>query len=152
MLESTVTGAIVGGLFRLAPELLRYVDRHLDRRHERAMQEIALAFEEKRPNGAKYAELAMTGAETVATLDALKEAWRQQFNTGDKALDKVSILVRPGVTYALVALYLVAKVVMLGAALSAGAGLDKAYTPDDLAFLSGITTFWFLGRPLERRQ
>lgn len=151
MIESTVIGALVGGLFRLAPELLKYLDRHLERLHELAMQQVMLQFEEKRPDGYKYAEMALTGAEVSATIDAIREAQKEQFNTGNKKLDAVSILVRPAVTYVLVALYVVVKIVMLGAAVASGAPLAGAYTADDLAFLSGITVFWFMGRPLEKR-
>jgi hypothetical protein len=151
VIESTTIGLVAGGLFRLAPEFMRYVDRHLDRRHEEAMQRVALEFATKVPGGSKAAELAMSGPETVATLDALKEAWRQQFSTGDRKLDRVSILVRPSVTYAVVGLYVLVKLCMLMAACFGPLAFKDVYTDADVTFLSGITTFWFLGRPIEKK-
>lgn len=141
MWESSILGAIVGAVSRLAPELLRYIDRHLDRRHELAMQEVMLKFEALRPDGYKSAELAMDGAQTAAMLDALKTSWRDQFKTGRPWLDAVSILVRPGVTYALTLLYI--GVVLFG---------SRTYGESDLALYSGVLTYWLLGRPLEKRQ
>ena len=140
MLDSTMVGAIVGALSRLAPELLRYLDRHLDRRHELAMQDKAIEFEKVRPAGAKFAEMAMTGVETATTLDALKESWKQQFKTGNKWLDGFSVLVRPGVTYALTILYIGA--VLFGI---------RTYGTDDLALYSGVLAYWLIGRPMEKR-
>ena len=152
MFESTVIGAIVGAVSRLAPEVMRYLDRHLDRRHELAMQEIMLRFEEKRPDGYKYAELAASGQDTVAMLDALKSSWADQFKTGRAWLDAISILVRPGVTYALAILYITVKLAMLVAAWSGSMEWAAAYGDADLSFMSGIMSFWFLDRQMSKQR
>lgn len=140
MFESTVIGAIVGAVSRLAPEVMRYLDKHLERRHELAMQEVMLKFEERRPDGYKYAELAAGGQETVALVDALKQSWRDQFKTGRPWLDAFSILVRPIVTYGLVGLYMM--VLAFGA---------RPYGESDIAMLSGILSYWFLSRAIEKQ-
>ena len=41
----TLLGGVLGGLFRLTPELLKWLDRTGERRHELAMQDKALEFE-----------------------------------------------------------------------------------------------------------
>jgi len=41
----TLLGGLLGGVFRLAPEVLRWFDRKAERDHELAMQDKALDFE-----------------------------------------------------------------------------------------------------------
>ena len=44
----TLLGGLMGGAFRLAPELLKWLDRKGERGHELAMQDKALEFEKLR--------------------------------------------------------------------------------------------------------
>jgi len=44
----TLLGGLLGGIFRLAPEMLRWLDRKGERGHELAMQDKALEFEKLR--------------------------------------------------------------------------------------------------------
>jgi len=44
----TLLGGLLGGAFRLAPELLKALDRQGERRHELAMQDKAIEFEKLR--------------------------------------------------------------------------------------------------------
>jgi hypothetical protein len=44
----TLVGGLLGGVFRLAPEVLKWLDRKGERGHELAMQEKALEFEKLR--------------------------------------------------------------------------------------------------------
>lgn len=41
----TLLGGLLGGVFRLAPEILKWLDRQGERGHELAMQDKALEFE-----------------------------------------------------------------------------------------------------------
>ena len=41
----TLLGGLLGGTFRLAPEILKWIDRKGERGHELAMQDKALEFE-----------------------------------------------------------------------------------------------------------
>lgn len=120
----------------MAPEVLRFVDRHLERRHELAMQQNLISAHGK---GILKSGDLMPESYQAATLDALKESWRQQFNTGRRWLDTVSILVRPGTTYTLLGIY----------ALTFAFG--RKYDESDLALLSGILSYWFLSRSIEKR-
>lgn len=47
MIETLIGGAL-GGLLRLAPEVLKWLDRKGERAHELAMQDKALEFEKVR--------------------------------------------------------------------------------------------------------
>jgi hypothetical protein len=44
----TLLGGLLGGAFRLAPEVLKWFDRQGERGHELAMQDKALEFEKLR--------------------------------------------------------------------------------------------------------
>jgi len=44
----TLLGGLLGGVFRLAPEILKWLDRKGERGHELAMQDKALEFEKLR--------------------------------------------------------------------------------------------------------
>jgi hypothetical protein len=150
MLDSAAVGAIIGALARAFPELLKFADRHLDRRHELAMQDKALAFQEKAPGAArKMAEMGVTGAQLQEVFNLQREAWSQQFNTGNPWLNAISIMVRPGTTAVLVAIYTGIKAAQVVAWFMAGAPLAvmaQLYTDNDNAILSGILTFWFMDR------
>lgn len=154
MIESTIIGAFLGAGTRIAPEVIKLLDRHLERWHELAMQDKALEFEKVRGPG-RVAE--MTSPETTIqlkdTLDAVRESYRQQFESKDPKLNKVSGYVRPSTTYILLGTYVLAKVVMLAAAVFSAAPiiqLDRAYSSEDGALLSGVLAYWFLSRSLEK--
>mgnify|MGYP000903934696 CR=1 FL=1 len=44
----TPLGGLIGGAFRLAPEILKWLDRNGEHAHEPAMQDKALEFEKLR--------------------------------------------------------------------------------------------------------
>ena len=44
----TLLGGLLGGVFRLAPEVLKWFDRKSERGHELAMQDKALEFDRMR--------------------------------------------------------------------------------------------------------
>jgi hypothetical protein len=58
----TLLGGLLGGAFRLAPEILKWLDRKGERGHELAMQDKALEFEKIR------------GAQRMAEIGASAEA------------------------------------------------------------------------------
>ena len=71
----TLLGGLLGGAFRLAPELLKWLDRKGERGHELAMQDKALEFEKLR--GAQRMEEIGAGAEAawnVGAIETLREA------------------------------------------------------------------------------
>lgn len=152
----TVLGGLLGGAFRLAPELLKGLDRQGERRHELAMQDKALEFEKLR-GAQRMAEFGAAGdaAWHAGALEALREAVHSQ---GEKTrvrwADALSASVRPVLTYWFMALYCAAKTTALVSALQGGAGWDmavmQAWSEADQALWAGVLNFWFLGRVFDR--
>ncbi|MBV6795011.1 hypothetical protein [Xanthomonas euvesicatoria] len=152
----TLLGGLLGGAFRLAPEILKWVDRKGERGHELAMQDKALEFEKLR-GAQKMAEIGASAdaAWNTGALDALKEAVAAQGRpSGVKWADALSISVRPVITYWFMALYCAAKTAAFAAALNAhaswGEAILHAWTEADQALWAGVLNFWFLGRVFER--
>ena len=152
----TLLGGLLGGAFRLAPEILKWFDRQGERGHELAMQDKALEFEKLR-GASRMAELgaASDGAWNTGAIEALRDAVRTQGEkTGVAWADALSSSVRPIITYWLMALYCVAKTVAFVATLNAGAGWGAAvlaaWTEADQALWAGVLNFWFLGRVFDK--
>ena len=152
----TLLGGLLGGAFRLAPEILKWFDRRGERGHELAMQDKALEFEKLR--GAQRMTEIGAGADAawnVGAIDTLREAVRTQGEkTGVRWADALSSSVRPVITYWMMALYCAAKTVAFMAAVNAGTGWDTAvlhaWTEADQALWAGVLNFWFIGRVFDK--
>lgn len=126
-------GMLLGGLFRLTPEFLKYGDRHLERRHELALQDKQLEFhklEAYRPEAT-----AMEVASAQAFADMLEKSVTKQY----KAEPVLSPFVRPVVTFALTALYAIPLLLQW-----------RGFGNDDLGLYSGVLAFWFADRALKK--
>lgn len=152
----TLLGGLLGGTFRLAPEILKWLDRKGERGHELAMQDKALEFEKLR-GASRMAEIGATGdaAWNTGALDALREAVTAQGRpSGVRWADALSTSVRPVITYCFMALYCAAKTATFTASVTAGAGwgtaIVHAWTEADQALWAGVLNFWFLGRVFDR--
>lgn len=154
MLE-TLLGSVLGGVFRIAPEFLKWLDRKGEREHELKMVQAEMEFAKIK------GEIAMRQVEaqmTVAELDAMSEALKEQGQTSRAAgkwVAALSALVRPAVTYAFVITYFLVKFAAYGLAISQGGDwksvLVSMWNQDDMAMLMLILTFWFVGRVYERK-
>ena len=150
----TLLGSLLGGVFRIAPEIIKWLDRKSERLHELEMLRAEMEFAKIR------GEIAMRQAEaqmTVAELDAMAQALKEQGETARKAgwfVAAISALVRPAVTYWFVGLYSAVKLVSIQMAIDAGGDwrevLIESWTKDDMAMLMLVLTFWFVGRVWER--
>ncbi len=154
----TLLGGLLGGVFRLAPEILKWLDRKSERGHELAMQDKALEFEKVR-GASRMAEIGATAdaAWNTGAMEAFKEAVAGQGRpSGVKWADALSTSVRPIITYWFMALYCAAKAAAFVAALNAGAGWGAAvlaaWSEADQALWSGVLNFWFVGRVFERAR
>lgn len=152
----TLLGGLLGGAFRLAPEILKWLDRKGERGHELAMQDKALEFEKLR-GAQRMAEIgaATDAAWNTGAINALKEAVAAQgHQSGVRWADALSASVRPVITYWFMGLYCAAKTAAFAAALTAGAGWGEAtlhaWTEADQALWAGVLNFWFLGRVFDR--
>ncbi|WKB50846.1 hypothetical protein [Eleftheria terrae] len=154
----TLLGGLLGGALRLAPELLKWLDRAGERRHELAMQDKALAFEQLR-GAQRMAEIgaAADAAWGGGVMQALKEAVAAQGQrSGVKWADALSTSVRPVITYTFMGLYCTVKAAVLVAALNAGTSwqlsIPQIWTEGDQALWAGVLNFWFISRAWERRN
>lgn len=152
----TILGGLLGGAFRLAPEILKWMDRNGERSHELSMQDKAIEFEKIR-GAQRMSEIGASAdaAWNAGAIDAFKEAIASQGRpTGVPRADALSSSVRPIITYWLMALYCAAKAVAFVAALNAGAGWGAAvlaaWSDADQALWAGVLNFWFLGRVFDR--
>ena len=152
----TLLGGLLGGAFRLAPEILKWFDRRGERGHELAMQDKALEFEKIR-GAQRLSEIgaAADSAWNTGAIETLKAAVAAQGRmTGVRWADALSSSVRPVITYWMMALYCSAKTVAFMAAVNAGADWDTAvlhaWTDADQALWAGVLNFWFIGRVFDK--
>ena len=119
----TLLGGLLGGAFRLAPEILKWLDRQGERGHELAMQDKALEFEKLR-GAQRMAEIgaASDAAWNLGAIETLREVIRTQGEkTGVRWADGLSASVRPVITYWFMALYCAAKTAAFAAAVTSSA-------------------------------
>lgn len=155
ILSGGLLGSIFGGLFRLAPEILKWMDRKDDRKHELEMFKNQCQLEAQR-GSQKLQEI---GAETAGAIDkgvvdAFTVAIQSQATMAKAAggwIAGLSASVRPVITYALISVYLG---LQLGMAINAGS-VQEAFrlviTPDFMALVSGTINYWMVNRTLEKR-
>lgn len=156
MLGGGLLGSIFGGLFRLAPEVLKWLDRKDERGHELKMFSLQTDLEKMRGEyrmEEKYVDF------SKANIDAIGEAFKQQAEADKNAykwVASISALVRPGITWLLFSLYTAVKIVTIMYAVNSGLPaiqiMQEIWTPDDFSMLMMILTFWFLGRSIEKRE
>lgn len=151
-----VLGSLLGGLFRLAPEVLKFFDRANDRKHELAMFTLQTDLEKVKGNFRMEEKYVDYSAEQ---LKAIQEAFKEQSTTAKEAgwfVSAVSALVRPGITWALFFMYATVKAAGLAIAIGTGAPWQdvvlKGWNADDFAMLNMCLTFWFVGRSIEKYQ
>lgn len=155
MIAESLIGSLLGGIFRLAPELMKIWDRKAERAHEARMFELELqAAKDRIEAGLRMGEQALIGAELGAMSEALKEQG-QTARAAGRWVAAISALVRPLVTYWVVALWSAAKIAAMFLAFDQSADWRLVFTeswgPEDAAILSMILTFWFVGRVWERQ-
>jgi hypothetical protein len=159
ILGGGVLGSLLGGAFRLAPEVIKYFDRKDERKHELAMFERQVDLE-KVKGQIRLDEIGAQRELAVDTgvIDAFKSAIDQQTEMVKAAggwVASLSASVRPVVTYALTGVYLGLQVAMSAAILSSGGAIGEVFkfvmTPDFIALVSGILNYHFLNRTLEKR-
>ena len=150
---SSILGGALGGIFRLAPEVIKYFDRKGERQHELAMQDKHLEF--AKLQGSQKIQEAQIQADAI-DISALKDVLVAQAQlTGNKFIDFINSFVRPYLAYTLSFLYFGVKITY-GIALFQGGHssyeIAKAlYTPDDQALFWGIVNFYFLDRVIRAK-
>ena len=159
MLSGGILGSIFGGVFRLAPEVLKWMDKKNEREHELNMFKFQCDLEQQR--GAQ--KLAEIGAQREAAVDvgvmnAFQSAIEQQATMVKAAggwVASLSASVRPVVTYWVLFVWSFIHVWFAWNAWLGGAPATEVFktmmTPDFSALLSGTINYWFLDRTLSKR-
>ena len=153
----TLVGTLFGGLFRMAPEVLKWVDRKDERKHELSMFDKQLEADRLKGDMAlsqinAQAAATIGAAEVQAIIEATKA---QSVQTGIRWVDGINSLMRPLITFWwVVVLYTAALVAQYIALLAAGAGqleaVLKLWGPDEKAIVAGIVNYWFMDRSLQK--
>jgi hypothetical protein len=159
ILSGGLLGSIFGGIFRMAPEVLKYFDKANERKHELSMFARQCDLEQMRGQ-MKLAEIGAQreAAIDVGVMDAFQSAIEQQAAMVKAAggwAASLSASVRPVVTYWVLFVWSFIHVWFAWNAWLAGALPIEVFktmmTPDFSALLAGTINFWFLDRTLAKR-
>jgi hypothetical protein len=159
ILSGGLLGSIFGGIFRMAPEVLKWMDKKNERSHELNMFKFQCDLEAQR-GAQKLAEIGAQreAAIDVGVMDAFNNAITQQAEMVKAAggwVASLSASVRPVVTYWVLFVWSFIHVWFAWNAWLAGAPATEVFktmmTPDFSALLSGTINYWFLDRTLSKR-
>ena len=159
ILGGGILGSIFGGVFRMAPEVLKWLDKKNERSHELLMFSRQCDLEQLRGQQ-KLAEIGAQreAAVDVGVMDAFNNAITQQAEMVKAAggwVASLSASVRPLVTYWVLFVWSFIHVWFAWNAWLAGAPAVEVFktlmTPDFSALLSGTINYWFLDRTLSKR-
>lgn len=156
MLE-TLLGTLFGGAFRLAPEVLKWMDRKDERAHELAMFDKQLEADKLKGDQQlaqinAQADASIGAAEVQAIIEATKA---QAMQTGIKWVDALNALVRPLLAMQWLILLWPA-VIVAGFALAIQHGTDPlvalraAFGVDEKAMAASVASFWLVDRSLRK--
>jgi len=159
ILSGGLLGSIFGGVFRLAPEVLKWLNKKSEMAHELNMFKFQCDLEAQRGQQ----KLAEIGAQREAAIDvgvmsAFQSAIEQQATMVKAAggwVASLSASVRPVVTYWVLFVWSFIHVWFAYNAWLSGAPAVEVFktmmTPDFSALLSGTINYWFLDRTLSKR-
>jgi hypothetical protein len=159
ILSGGILGSVFGGLFRLAPEVLKFFDKKNERQHELNMFARQCELETLRGQQ-KLAEIGAQreAAIDVGVMDAFQSAIEQQATMVKAAggwAASLSASVRPVVTYWVLFVWSFIHVWFAWNAWITGAPPVEVFkimmSPDFSALLAGTINFWFLDRTLAKR-
>lgn len=160
LLGGGILGSLIGGLFRLAPEVLKFFDKANERKHELAMFERQCDLERQR-GAQKLQEIGARHdmAVDAGVLDAFKAAIDQQADmvkaAGKGWVASLSASVRPVVTYWVLFLWSFIHAWFAFTAWSTGATPKEVFmtmmTADFAALVAGTINYWFMDRTLAKR-
>jgi hypothetical protein len=159
ILSGGILGSVFGGLFRMAPEVLKFFDKKNERQHELLMFTRQCELETLRGQQ-KLAEIGAQreAAIDVGVMDAFQSAIEQQATMVKAAggwAASLSASVRPVVTYWVLFVWSFIHVWFAWNAWVTGAPPVEVFkimmSPDFSALLAGTINFWFLDRTLAKR-
>ena len=159
LLSGGIFGSLIGGVFRLAPEVLKFFDKKNERAHELSMFNRQCELEQIRGQQ-KLAEIGAERDRAIDTgvMDAFNAAINQQAEMAKAAggwAASLSASVRPVVTYWVILLWSFVHLWFAWNAWLSGAEPREVFntmmTADFMALVSGTINYWFLDRTLKAR-
>lgn len=159
LLSGGIFGSLLGGVFRLAPEVLKFFDKKNERQHEMLMFSRQCELEQIRGQQ-KLAEIGAERDKALDTgvMDAFNAAINQQAEMAKAAggwAASLSASVRPVVTYWVILLWSFVHIWFAWNAWLSGAEPREVFntmmTADFMALVSGTINYWFLDRTLKQR-
>jgi hypothetical protein len=159
ILSGGLLGSIFGGVFRLAPEVLKFFDKKNERQHELNMFARQCELETLRGQQ-KLAEIGAQreAAIDVGVMDAFQSAIEQQATMVKAAggwAASLSASVRPVVTYWILLIWTFIHGWYAWSSMNSGLDATEVFklfmSPDFSALLGGTINFWFLDRTLAKR-
>jgi hypothetical protein len=159
ILSGGILGSVFGGLFRMAPEVLKFFDKKNERLHELAMFKHQCDLEAQRGQQ-KLAEIGAQreAAVDVGVMDAFNNAITQQAEMVKAAggwVASLSASVRPVVTYWILFIWSFIHAWYAWSSLNSGLDPTEVFklfmSPDFSALLGGTINYWFLDRTLKQR-
>ena len=160
ILSGGILGSLLGGLFRLAPEVLKWMDKKNERLHELSMFKLQCELESQRGQQ----KLLEIGAQREADVDvgvmgAFKSAIEQQTElvkaAGSGFIASLSASVRPVITYWILALWSFVHVWLAYNSWTIGMPPLEVFkammSADFAALVAGTINYWFLDRTLSKR-
>jgi hypothetical protein len=162
LLGGGVLGGLLGGVFRLAPEVLTWMDKKNERAHELLMFKEQAALVQLQGD-LKLREVTATAEANIdqSVLAAMRAAVDQQVElvkgTAGTAwagfIAGMSALVRPAITYWLLAVWSGMHIwLAVNSAMTAAETFKLVMTADFIAMVSGVINYWFLDRTLAKRR
>lgn len=161
LLGGSLAGGLLGGAFRLVPEVLSWLDKKNERAHE------LLLFKEQAELAKIQGDIKLreinAGADAAidqGVLTAMRAAVDQQVELVKAAgttwwgsfMGAFSASVRPVITYWILAVWSGIHIwLAVNTNLDAQATFKLIMTPDFLALVSGTINYWFLDRTLAKR-
>lgn len=153
----TLIGSLLGGVFRMVPEFLKWLDRKDERKHELAMFDNQLKADTlKLEAGHQLAELEANKAIGLAEIQGLIAGVQAQATkTGVRWVDGVSALMRPLITFWwVIILYSTALTAQFIVLLQAGTpgveAIIRLWGTDEKAIVASVISFWFVDRTIRR--
>ena len=159
ILSGGILGSVFGGLFRMAPEVLKFFDKKNERQHELLMFTRQCELETLRGQQ-KLAEIGAQreAAMDVGVMDAFNNAITQQAEMVKAAggwVASLSASVRPVVTYWILFIWSFIHAWYAWSSLNSGLDPTEVFklfmSPDFSALLAGTINYWFLDRTLKQR-
>ena len=144
-------GGLFGGLFRLAPEVLKFVDRKDERKHELSMLDKNIEADKlKMQQQLDLGQQQITIQEIAGIVEGVKV---QGEKSGVKWIDGINSLMRPILTFWwCIVLYTGAIVAQYVAIVQAGTAylpaIVEIFGPTEKAIAMSIISFWFVDRAL----